>query len=307
MRARTGTDNTAQARRTARSPHAALPQASPVRGPVPTKLGPARYTGRLRGSGGRRLLGSAPPARPAPQVKLDENDAEAATLERIALLAQANQHPPGLKAMLLRYLKGEYPGSTWNMGCEDPLNYVEGRMLLYDDAAVEFTCRRVLQDSKQFDTLALGNNAVTVEGLAHVIALFEANSSFTTLDVSGNQVFVGCLWARGAVFEAAVTPEGAVSTESGTGLCCAESACRWAPRWSTGWAGGVRDGNFSLWDISRFKFVQNCPHNFQAAVRNTYVSRLSEIARRSTAAAKHRSAFVDWGWSNSVGTRPLAV
>ena len=58
-------------------------------------------------------------------------------------------------------------------------------------------------------------------------------------------------------------------------------------RWE-GFVGGI----FSLWDVSRFKFVRNSPHHFQAAVRNNLMSKTSKITGYTVAFAT-RSAFVE--------------
>ena len=49
--------------------------------------------------------------------------------------------------------------------------------------------------------------------------------------------------------------------------------------------GGLRGGNFFPWDISRFEFVQNFPHDFQAAVRNKPASKFSKMSCRTVARA----------------------
>ena len=70
--------------------------------------------------------------------------------------------------------------------------------------------------------------------------------------------------------------------------------------------GGGRDENSSLWNISHFKFVQNCLHNCQAAVLNRLMLKFTKIVCCTVAFAT-RSAFVDRVQLNSVGTKPLAV
>ena len=65
---------------------------------------------------------------------------------------------------------------------------------------------------------------------------------------------------------------------------------------------GLQRGNF-LWDILRFKFVRNFPHNFR---QNKLVSKCSTIACRTVAFATG-SAFVDRVQSNSLGMKCLAA
>ena len=71
------------------------------------------------------------------------------------------------------------------------------------------------------------------------------------------------------------------------------------------WEGGFRGANFCC---SMFRVSNSCQisHNFQAAVRNKMVSKLSKIACRTVAFAT-RSALADGLQSNSVGMKPLAI
>ena len=72
----------------------------------------------------------------------------------------------------------------------------------------------------------------------------------------------------------------------GACVCCDVHRCV-CPFELHSYRGGGKfcEGTFLPWDISCVKFVRNFPHNFQAAVQNTFLLKFSKIAYRTVAFA----------------------